>query len=346
MPGGGSKSCCATTTIPAKGYLSRALPFREGETEGDYDHLARVLEWSAGSDDESRKAKNEAAAGHPARDDRARRRPSDPRNSVWVSANAGSGKTHVLSRRVIRLLLHGTEPSKILCLTYTRAAAANMAKRVYDDLAEWTALDDAELAETDRGSKAQPPDAGKLARARRLFAEALETPGGLKIQTIHAFCEAMLHQFPLEANIAGHFEMLDQQMEQALIAEARRAMITGAAAAGQPRAGGGLRRHPRARRREAGSTACSARSSRSATGCGISSTNDTPGRTCSRTLFEEFGFETDETAESDRGVGLAVTAASTEPVSRSSCCRAERPGKTIVAGHSCRLREACRASDP
>jgi ATP-dependent helicase/nuclease subunit A len=160
---------------------------------------------------------------------------ADPRNSVWVSANAGSGKTHVLSRRVIRLLLGGAEPSKILCLTYTRAAAANMAKRVYDDLALWTALSDEKLAGEIERLEGVRPNSERLARARRLFAEALETPGGLKIQTIHAFCEAILHQFPLEANIAGHFEMLDTQMERALVAEARRAMISGTAMPGQPR---------------------------------------------------------------------------------------------------------------
>ena len=167
---------------------------------------------------------------HPIPDETARRQAvaADPRHSVWVSANAGSGKTHVLSRRVIRLLLRGTDPSKILCLTYTRAAAANMAKRVYEDLAGWTALDDDRLAEQIERLEGIRPDDEKLRRARRLFAEALETPGGLKIQTIHAFCEAILHQFPLEANIAGHFEMLDQQMEQSLMADARRAMITGA----------------------------------------------------------------------------------------------------------------------
>ncbi|MDW6024528.1 double-strand break repair helicase AddA [Mesorhizobium sp. BAC0120] len=159
---------------------------------------------------------------------------ADPQNSVWVSANAGAGKTHVLSRRVIRLLLQGAEPSKILCLTYTRAAAANMAKRVYDDLAKWTALSHEALTAEVEALEGARPDAQKLARARRLFAEALETPGGLKIQTIHAFCEAILHQFPLEANIAGHFEMLDPEMEQALISEARRAMITGAGVSGQP----------------------------------------------------------------------------------------------------------------
>jgi ATP-dependent helicase/nuclease subunit A len=159
---------------------------------------------------------------------------ADPATSVWVSANAGSGKTHVLSRRVIRLLLTGVQPSKILCLTYTKAAAANMAKRVYDDLAKWTALSDEALTmEIDR-LEGRRPGAQRLKRARRLFAEALETPGGLKIQTIHAFCEAVLHQFPLEANIAGHFELLDQPMEQALISDVRRAMIAGAGQPGQP----------------------------------------------------------------------------------------------------------------
>ena len=102
----------------------------------------------------SRAKPNEGAAADPAGDARrARRSPPIPGNSVWVSANAGSGKTHVLSRRVIRLLLQGTDPSKILCLTYTRAAAANMAKRVYDDLAGWTALADDELAERDRAAR-------------------------------------------------------------------------------------------------------------------------------------------------------------------------------------------------
>jgi ATP-dependent helicase/nuclease subunit A len=157
---------------------------------------------------------------------------ADPGNSVWVSANAGSGKTHVLSQRVVRLLLQGVDPSKILCLTYTRAAAANMSNRVFRDLSAWTLLDDAKLAEAVGKMEGRPPTREQLARARRLFAEALETPGGLKIQTIHAFCEAVLHQFPLEANIAGHFELLDGQMEAALFAEARREMIAGASDGG------------------------------------------------------------------------------------------------------------------
>src|SRR5690606_18227005 len=154
---------------------------------------------------------------------------SDPARSAWVSANAGSGKTHVLSQRVIRLLLEDVEPSRILCLTYTRAAAANMANRVFQDLSAWSLMDDAALRERIAGLTGEKPTDEKLALARKLFARALETPGGLKIQTIHAFCEAVLQQFPLEANIAGHFEMLDGEMEAALVAEARREMIARAA---------------------------------------------------------------------------------------------------------------------
>jgi ATP-dependent helicase/nuclease subunit A len=159
-------------------------------------------------------------------------RASDPETSAWVSANAGSGKTHVLAQRVIRLLLDGVDPSKILCLTYTRAAASNMANRIFETLAKWTRLDDERLAQAIAETDGRIPSAATLREARRLFARALETPGGLKIQTIHAFCEAVLHQFPLEANIAGHFELLEGSMEEALMAEARRDLITGAAGGG------------------------------------------------------------------------------------------------------------------
>lgn len=159
---------------------------------------------------------------------------SEPRISAWVSANAGSGKTHVLAQRVIRLLLEGADPSRILCLTYTRAAAANMATRVFKNLSDWTMLPHDRLAREIALLDGIEPSADRIKRARRLFARALETPGGLKIQTIHAFCEAVLHQFPLEANIAGHFELLDSQMETALVAEARREMIARAASDDEP----------------------------------------------------------------------------------------------------------------
>src|ERR1700755_287144 len=104
---------------------------------------------------------------------------SDPRVSAFVSANAGSGKTHVLAQRVIRLLLSGTKPEKILCLTYTKAAAANMANRVFETLGRWTAFDDAKLDAEIAGIEGRKPDAKRRIRARRLFAEALDTPGGL-----------------------------------------------------------------------------------------------------------------------------------------------------------------------
>ena len=160
-----------------------------------------------------------------------------PDLSAWVSAHAGSGKTHVLSQRVVRLLLDGCEPSRVLCLTYTRAAAANMANRVFRDLAAWALMDDAALGDAIAKLTSSGAGADKIAEARRLFARALETPGGLKIQTIHAFCEAVLQKFPLEANIAGHFEMLDAQQEAALVAEARRDMIAGAAGGMDPALG-------------------------------------------------------------------------------------------------------------
>src|SRR5205809_7596131 len=113
---------------------------------------------------------------------------SNPAVSAWVAANAGSGKTHVLAQRVIRLLLDGVDPAKILCITFTKAAAANMANRVFDELRRWTTLDDAQLDAAIRSISGIQPDATRRTLARRLFAMALETPGGLKVQTIHAFC--------------------------------------------------------------------------------------------------------------------------------------------------------------
>ena len=144
---------------------------------------------------------------------------ADPDRSVFVSANAGSGKTHVLVQRVINLLLRGADPAKILCVTFTKAAAANMATRVFDTLAEWTALDDAALDERIRLAAGKAPGTAQRAMARRLFANALETPGGLKVQTIHAFCTRLLHQFPFEADVAARFEVLDEATTAQLLNE-------------------------------------------------------------------------------------------------------------------------------
>lgn len=158
-------------------------------------------------------------------------RASDPRRSAWVSANAGSGKTCVLVQRVVRLLLAGADPSRILCLTFTKAAAANMQNRVVERLRGWaTATQDslaADIAKLDGAA----PDAARLAAARKLFARALETPGGLKIYTIHAFCGRLLHQFPFEANVAAGFSELDDRDQAELIAQARSEILASAARA-------------------------------------------------------------------------------------------------------------------
>ncbi|RZJ04052.1 MAG: double-strand break repair helicase AddA [Brevundimonas sp.] len=139
---------------------------------------------------------------------------ADPALSVFVTANAGSGKTTTLVSRVARLLLKRVQPGEILCVTYTKAAAAEMQARLFDKLGTWAVADDRalakELAELD-GRDPGTLSREELSDARRLFARALETPGGLKIQTIHAFCEKLLRRFPLEAGVAPGFEVLEDQ---------------------------------------------------------------------------------------------------------------------------------------
>lgn len=152
-------------------------------------------------------------------------RATHPAASAWVSANAGSGKTHVLVWRVIRLLIAGADPGRILCLTYTKAAAATMAARVFDALAAFATLPEEELAHRLAEIEGGPVDAGATGRARRLFARALETPGGLKIQTIHAFCASLLAQFPLEANVAGRFAVMDDRLAAELADTALAAVL-------------------------------------------------------------------------------------------------------------------------
>jgi ATP-dependent helicase/nuclease subunit A len=151
----------------------------------------------------------------------AQRRATNPAASAWVTANAGSGKTHVLALRALRLLLDGARPSGLLCLTFTKAAAANMSARVFHTLARWSTLGDEALMREIVEAGAEAPDAAKLGFARRLFARAIETPGGLKIQTIHAFCERLLHLFPFEANVAAGFRVAEERDAALLIAEAR-----------------------------------------------------------------------------------------------------------------------------
>ncbi|SIO20213.1 double-strand break repair helicase AddA [Vannielia litorea] len=145
---------------------------------------------------------------------------AEPDLSTWLSANAGSGKTRVLTDRVARLLLRDVAPQNILCLTFTKAAAAEMQNRLFARLGSWSMLDDDKLGEAlaSVGEPGATPD--RLAKARRLFARAIETPGGLKIQTIHSFCSATLRRFPLEAGVPPGFTELDDLSAKARLREA------------------------------------------------------------------------------------------------------------------------------
>jgi ATP-dependent helicase/nuclease subunit A len=143
---------------------------------------------------------------------------ANPSYSVFVTANAGSGKTKVLVDRIARLLLEGSKPSAFLCITYTKAAAAEMQRRLFERLGGWCVADDATLSA--ELAKLGAPNAN-LGQARALFAQALETPGGLKIQTIHAFCERVLARFPLEAGVPPGFDIADEARAAALLGQAR-----------------------------------------------------------------------------------------------------------------------------
>jgi ATP-dependent helicase/nuclease subunit A len=163
----------------------------------------------------------------PVRD--AQARASDPAASAFVSANAGSGKTHVLVQRVIRLLLAGVRPEKILCLTFTKAAAANMAERVFTTLGHWVTLDDDALDAAISDAGITHPTVALRKSARELFASALETPGGLKVQTIHALCTRLLQQFPFEANVPARFTVLDDRDQTEMMERASLGVMLDAA---------------------------------------------------------------------------------------------------------------------
>ncbi len=144
-----------------------------------------------------------------------------PNTSTWLEANAGSGKTRVLTNRVARLLLNGVSPEKILCLTYTKAAAMEMQNRLFEQLGQWAMLADCDLTKELAGLGVDHADLGAeiLPQARRLFAHAIDTPGGLKIQTIHSFCASVLRRFPLEAGIPPGFSEMDDRTSTRLIGD-------------------------------------------------------------------------------------------------------------------------------
>jgi ATP-dependent helicase/nuclease subunit A len=156
------------------------------------------------------------------------RRAADPAASVWVAASAGTGKTKVLTDRVLALLLAGTPPHKILCLTFTKAAAAEMAFRIQGRLAGWATSSDARLAGDLATLLGRGAEDHERLRARRLFAQVLDAPGGMHIETIHAFCQSLLRRFPLEAGIAPHFQVMDDQDAGELLEGAKLAVLTAA----------------------------------------------------------------------------------------------------------------------
>src|SRR5437763_8569720 len=141
---------------------------------------------------------------------------SDPSVHAALSASAGTGKTQVLTARVLRLLLQGARPESILCLTFTKAAAAEMANRIGARLAKWVRLKDSQLA-TDLDHLGESTDPVTRERARQLFARVLDCPGGLKIQTIHSFAQSLLAAFPAEAGIVPGFQPIEGRAEQELV---------------------------------------------------------------------------------------------------------------------------------
>jgi ATP-dependent helicase/nuclease subunit A len=151
---------------------------------------------------------------------------SDPDVSAWVSANAGAGKTTVLRNRVLRLLLSGVDPGRILCLTFTKAAAAEMSNRVFAELARWVGLDDATLRSAILEISGEAPSTERLGEARRLFARAIETPGGLRVDTIHGFCTRLLQAFAFEANVPARFAVLEEDEARELMSQAQLSVLS------------------------------------------------------------------------------------------------------------------------
>lgn len=172
-------------------------------------------------------AKQKTATGP----DESQRRASDPARSVWVGASAGSGKTKVLTDRVLRLFLPradgtpGTKPHRILCLTFTKAAASEMRLRLSSRLSEWAVMEDEHLARELADLFGHEPDDKAIDAARRLFAAVTDAPGGLNIMTIHSFCQSVLGRFPLEAGLPPHFGALDEAAAAALFSRARNDIV-------------------------------------------------------------------------------------------------------------------------
>ena len=153
-------------------------------------------------------------------------RASDPKSSVWVAASAGSGKTKVLVDRVLRLLLQDTSPDNILCITYTTAAAAEMLQRVTNKAREWTLMAEEALRSALYELQGYETNAGQLRKARSIFLMLADASPGLRVLTIHSFCQNMLNQFPVEAGIAPHFTIIDDAQQREFLNNARAQLLT------------------------------------------------------------------------------------------------------------------------
>ncbi len=150
---------------------------------------------------------------------------SNPRSSAWVFASAGSGKTKVLTDRVLRLLLDGAKPNKILCLTFTKTAAAEMQERINARLAAWVICDESELAKEIANLTGGAVSENDLKKARILFAKILDSDSQIKVQTIHAFCQNLVKIFPFEIGVRPNFEVMDINMEKLLLQKAKKAVF-------------------------------------------------------------------------------------------------------------------------
>lgn len=151
----------------------------------------------------------------------AQRKASDPLASVWVTASAGTGKTKVLTDRVLRLMLSGATPDQILCLTFTKAGASVMTNRIREELSVWATCDDKKLEEKLAKLNGKKPDEATTKRARQMFAEFLDAHGGLKIQTIHSFSQSLLRRFPIESGIPPYFDVMDDQTAAEMLRESQ-----------------------------------------------------------------------------------------------------------------------------
>lgn len=156
---------------------------------------------------------------------------SDPMASAWVGASAGSGKTKVLTDRILRLLLPredgqpGSKPEKILALTFTKAAANEMSLRLSKRLSEWAIMDEDKLIKNLHALLGKAPSPDTLDEARSLFARVVDTPGGLKIMTIHSFCQSTLSRFPLEAGLMPGFKSLEEAEAQEILLRAQKSIL-------------------------------------------------------------------------------------------------------------------------